>query len=519
MSQDIDRKPKDDLVELLHKIQSNLVDDVDDSDDHISELKGILNETLGDLPFKFAILLVVFLNFLYTSYDAFFATGRITMTTIPNECYCDPVDRIFYRTVMMLSTIFWTLFLSTYIICSICGHKRRILVVCPRQHKLKTGDSYVCEVRDDLVKLIDVLGKKEKKFKTQLRELVSTKFLDDDHCESIRQHYYSTSLYWTKTNTDTSAHLFGTSHENDEQDDTQQSSSQGSSEPVQTVGARDTTANHNTSNVHTMQVDIEFVQDNTVESGLTANGQNNAVRAGEYRQANNGENAIMEDNNDMESGNGQNNSDSEQVEVISPAPDSSADPESDQVNNGQNNTGQLQAHSRQDIVNEEIEVISNANTSTTSDIELVNPLQGSNDPRQVTDQESRTCRRCSRQRCFTVLKISLIAIRFVFRLLIVPLLQLQLLNDYAWYCLLNDVIRNYCETETNMYYIGLDHSMVNYFVYILLLVALLFSFLINWFPKGIPQLVLLYKARRIMINKKGLNSLKSQLEYHAETCK
>ena len=68
MSQDLDinRKPKDDLAELLHKIQSNLVDDVDDLDDQISELKGVLNETLGDLPFKFAILLVVFLNFVYS---------------------------------------------------------------------------------------------------------------------------------------------------------------------------------------------------------------------------------------------------------------------------------------------------------------------------------------------------------------------------------------------------------------------------------------------------------------------
>ena len=409
MSQDIDRKPKDDLAELLYKIQSNLVDDVDDLDDQISELKGVLNEALGDLPFKFAILLVVFLNFLYTSYDAFFATGRITVTTIPNECYCDPVDRTFYRTVMMLSTIFWTLFLYIYILYSTCGLKR-ILVVCT-QHKLKTGDS---RVRDDLVKLIDVLEKKEKKFKTQLRELVTTKFLDDEHCESIRKLYYNTSLYWTKTDTDSSADPSDTSCTN------------GNS-----------------------------VQSTMLESGPVTSGDNNAVQ--------------------------------------------------------QNNTGQLQAHSRQDTVSEQTEVISNANTSTASDIELVNPSQGSNDYGQVNDQEPQTLRWCSRWCCFTVLKVSLIAVRFVFRLLIVPLLQLQLLNDYAWYCLLNDVIRNYCETETNKYYIGLDHSMVNYCVYILLLIALLFSFLINWFPKGIPQLVLLYKAGRIMINKKRY--FKSQFEY------
>ena len=52
---------------------------------------------------------------------------------------------------------------------------------------------------------------------------------------------------------------------------------------------------------------------------------------------------------------------------------------------------------------------------------------------------------------------------------------------------------------------------MNYCVYILLLIALLFSVLINWFPKGIPQVVLLYKARRIMVNKKG--QFKSQFEY------
>ena len=50
---------------------------------------------------------------------------------------------------------------------------------------------------------------------------------------------------------------------------------------------------------------------------------------------------------------------------------------------------------------------------------------------------------------------------------------------------------------------------MTYSVYILLLISFLFSVLINWFPKGIPQFVLLYKAERafkalkIMINKWG----------------
>ena len=377
------------------------------------------------------------------------------MTT--NECYCDPTDRTFYRTVMMLSTIFWTFFLSFYIVYSTCGLKR-IIVDCTRQHKIKTNSLYaVCEIREDLVKLINVLEKREKKFQAQLRELVTTKFLDDEHCKSIQQHYYGTSLYSTKTDTDSSADLSNTTHKNSRQDDTEKS--QANSEPVQAAGLGNTTA-HGCSNV--VQVDIQFEQDkdNTVQLQSTVQP---GIGSGLVNSEEN--NAVQDDN------------------VI----------ESEQ---GQNNTGQLQAH------------------NTASDIELLNPSEGSNDLGQVTkvnNQEPETSRRCSRWCCFMVLKLSLIAIRFVFRLLIVPLLQLQLLNDYAWYCLLNDVIRNYCETETNKYYIGLDHSMVNYCVYILLLIALLFSFLINWFPKGIPQVVLLYKVGRILIKKRHF---KSQFEYH-----
>ena len=198
MSEDIHHtKPEDinDLAELLHKIQSNLIDDVDDLGDEISELKGILNETLGDLPFKFAIVIVVFLNFLYTSYDAFFA-ARIGDGMITDECYCHHTDKTFYRTVMLLSTATWFSFLFIYGVLSTCGRK---YVVCTRQHEIK-ADKYACKIREDLLELLDVLKKRERKFQAQLRELVTTKFLDDDHCESIRQHYYNTSLYgWKKT--------------------------------------------------------------------------------------------------------------------------------------------------------------------------------------------------------------------------------------------------------------------------------------------------------------------------------
>ena len=187
----------DDLAELLHKIQSNLIDDVDDLGDEISELKGILNETLGDSPFKFAIIIVVFLYFLYTSYDAFFAARIGDMIT--DECYCDPTDQTFYRIVMFLSTGAWILFLIIYGGLSTCGRK---YLVCTHQHEIQ-ANKHVLKVRRDLLELLGVLKKRERKFQAQLRELVTTKFLDDDHCESIRQHYYNTSLYgWKKTGSD-----------------------------------------------------------------------------------------------------------------------------------------------------------------------------------------------------------------------------------------------------------------------------------------------------------------------------
>ena len=117
--------------------------------------------------------------------------------------------------------------------------------------------------------------------------------------------------------------------------------------------------------------------------------------------------------------------------------------------------------------------------------------------------------------CFMVLKIALIVLRFTFRLLIVPLLQLQWLNSYTWNCIMNNFLRNYCETEASMYYIDLDHSFVLYSVYVLVIVALLFSLMINWFPSGIPQVVLRYstletfKIKEVMIRKKG-----DQFAYH-----
>ena len=467
-------KPEDinDLEELLDKVQTNLLDDVDDLDDQISELKGILNETLGDLPFKFAIVIVVFLNFLYTSYDAFFAARIGDMIT--DECYCDPTDQTFYRAVMFLSTAAWISFLFIYGVLSTCGRKY-VVCSCNHHHEITpagfVAGGYAHKIHNELLELLDVLKKRERKFRAQLRELVTTKFLDEDHCESIRQHYYNTSLYgWKKT---------------------------GSDMPGSSTGSFKTSSNPQQSNNNTLQVqdaaqpraqqsrntavvaDIE--QPANTESGYAQPIIPNASQGSiNHEQATNGQDSTAKDNKKSEV-----DTNSEQVEVVT----------------GQNNSDREQKNS--------IQVISRNNNSN-SDIGLAAAVSD-RDSGLVTEvnkkimQKPKTDRNQSqRWLCFMFLKVTLIGLRFVFRFLIVPLLQLQLFSDYAWYCLLNNVVRNYCQTETNKYYIGLDHSLVNYCVYILLLIALLFSFLINWFPKGIPQVVLLYKAGRIIINKKGM---------------
>lgn len=84
------------------------------------ELKGLLSETLGDLPFKFAIVVVVFFSFLYTFYDAYFA-NRIS-NVIKNDCHCDHADRAFYRTVVLISIVLWVCFLFGYAVISTFGH-------------------------------------------------------------------------------------------------------------------------------------------------------------------------------------------------------------------------------------------------------------------------------------------------------------------------------------------------------------------------------------------------------------
>lgn len=101
---------------------------------------------------------------------------------------------------------------------------------------------------------------------------------------------------------------------------------------------------------------------------------------------------------------------------------------------------------------------------------------------------------CTKNCCFMFFKIIFISIRFAFRLAIVPLLQLHWLNNYAWTCIFNNLIRDYCATVVNEYFIGLDHSLIVYIMYVLLVLAVLFTIIIEWFPSGIPNFIMKFEG-------------------------
>ena len=101
---------------------------------------------------------------------------------------------------------------------------------------------------------------------------------------------------------------------------------------------------------------------------------------------------------------------------------------------------------------------------------------------------------CTKHCGFMFFKVIFILIRLGFRLAVIPLFQLHWLDDYAWNCIFNKLIRKYCKTVRNEYFIGLDHSLVIYVMYVLILLAILFSIIINWFPKGIPNIILNFEG-------------------------
>ena len=173
------RELEEKVFQLGRKIRMNLEDELDDAGDQLSQLKGFLSEILGDLPFKCAIVFIIFFNFLIrTSYDAFFATRLSDMTV--SDCYCDATDRVFYRIVILVSISLWVCFLIVYEAKSSFRHLH--LFCSARQCKNH-------EIEQIFAELLESVKKHEKQFQSQLCELVTTKFLDNDYCHLIENHY------------------------------------------------------------------------------------------------------------------------------------------------------------------------------------------------------------------------------------------------------------------------------------------------------------------------------------------
>ena len=110
---------------------------------------------------------------------------------------------------------------------------------------------------------------------------------------------------------------------------------------------------------------------------------------------------------------------------------------------------------------------------------------------QATDSTRKAVWRCPII-CSHSTKFALIFFRFIFRLLIVPLMLLQLVNDYTWSCVMNGILRDYCSSTTNEYFLALDHSLVLYCLYVCVIIALLLTYLITWLPKGTPWVIIQY---------------------------
>ena len=145
------------MAAKLEKMKENVdetLEGLEDVSDDLNELKGFLSEALGDVPFKCAVILVVFFSFIYIFYGVVFA-NRIS-DIINSDCYCDPTDRVFYRTVILMSIVFWVCFLSGYAIYTTFGHGH-----CIRHNEVKL-DRCDATTKKGFTDLYDFVKKQEK---------------------------------------------------------------------------------------------------------------------------------------------------------------------------------------------------------------------------------------------------------------------------------------------------------------------------------------------------------------------
>ena len=73
----------------------------------------------------------------------------------------------------------------------------------------------------------------------------------------------------------------------------------------------------------------------------------------------------------------------------------------------------------------------------------------------------------------------LVILRLFAQLALVPLLLFQVLGTYSWICVTNDV---YCRNDFNQYRLGLDKAALGFTFYCCLLMAILSTAILRWFP-------------------------------------
>ena len=367
----------DKLEDIGDKLEEAFDDALDVGHD-LSELRGILSSSLGDLPFAVAIVVVVAFSFVYTLYGAFFVTIRGNV--IESDCYCDANDRLFYRFITFGFTSVWIFFLLAYGVYSTFFHSH----VSSRDKKLDEKSTPILQRYHTAKVKVD---RAKKEYKEKLIQIVSATVLNIDR-------YYEKKIKLKDL-----------------------------SKAINQTG---------------------ITKDSSSKCGAADNANNLCSRP---------------------------------------------------TNNEDQTSAVLSRNNSQDCSNDH---------SSADEMNNMHPANEDQTPatNEVQTEHSRKGDSCH-WNCFMSIKVFLMVLRFIFRLLIVPLLQYQWLNNYAWICIMNGVIRNYCETHTNHYFIGLDHSLVLYVAYVLILVALTFSIIISWLPKGTPQLILHYdheKSSKFKVN-------------------
>ena len=73
----------------------------------------------------------------------------------------------------------------------------------------------------------------------------------------------------------------------------------------------------------------------------------------------------------------------------------------------------------------------------------------------------------------------LVIVRFLAQLVVVPMLILQMLSTYAWICITEDY---HCQSPVTQYQLGLYQAYITFGFYIALLIAILATTMLRWFP-------------------------------------